>query len=79
MRVKYKGKFREALLDYISDQPWMFELDACGMSFFELPIAMQFGVVVQFSKVKWTGFSQQSFSDITMKSKIEVFQDWYNK
>lgn len=49
MRVKYKGKFREALLDYINDQPWMFELDACGMQFEELPVAMQWGVVGDFA------------------------------
>lgn len=79
MRVKYKGKFREALLDYISDQPWMFELDGCGMQFEELPVAMQFGVVIQFSNGSWLGFSQQSYSDAQMVARVKAFQEWYNR
>ena len=50
MRVIYKGKFKEDLNDYIQEQPWMFELDGNGQSFWELPLCMQWGVVQDFAQ-----------------------------
>jgi hypothetical protein len=87
MRVEYKGKFKEDLNDYINDQPWMFELDGNGQSFWELPVCMQWGVVYDFNEsikafnLGWYYADMLTEHDVkyARKKAIEEFQNWYNE
>jgi hypothetical protein len=61
MRIKYKGRFKDDLLDYVNEQPFMFMLDGGvdeeSISFWELPLSMQWGVVQDFAETLGSHFS----------------------
>ena len=82
MYIKYKGKFKEDLNDYIQEQPWMFELDGNGQSFWELPVCMQWGVVYSFMEntdyLMLLHKQSLELKDCWKQSIIDA-QKWYNE